>query len=163
MATPTQLLQRALETVRRDGRVRSLVGKGNDHYRIGSYRELDRPLNVLPLVFATLPASYLHGRVAIGGPVAEGANPREAITYVLNIVCVSKPQGNTLDSQLAAFDIADAVQEALYANIVLADEHGGDPLAHDLEIRTMSRLMGRVGMDVEAITAMVHVLTTREP
>jgi len=160
MATPTQLLRRVLDTVRRDETVRGLVGTGNDHYRVGSYKAVERSLNVLPLVYATLPPSYLHSRQVIGGPVAPRASPREVVTYVLNLICVSHPQGDTLEAQLEAFGIADACMEALYRNLTLADEAGGDHLAHDLEIVSMGRHLARVGTELEAQVLMIHVRTT---
>jgi len=159
MATPTELMRRVLDTLKRDAAVARIVKNANG-FRVGSYRRLEQTLNVLPMAYVTLPDHYIHSRVAIGGPVAKAANPREVVTYVLNVVCVSRPQGSTLGAQMAAYDLANACMEALYHNITLEDADGGDPLSHDLEIESMGRHMVRAGTEIEGVTLMVHVRTT---
>lgn len=162
MARPRELMVRMIETVKRDPAVTALVPDTKNSYRVGRLKDIAATLNVLPLIYADLPVSYIHERRPIGGITGTGRSPREVITYVIHMVCISAPRGDTLEAQLDAYAIADAVMNSLLANLHLRDADGNDPLAHDISVTAAARHEPRVGSEIESVGVGAWVRTTED-
>jgi len=158
MASIGQILERMLDTLRRDERVAALVKDRDGEFRLGSLPGLADTVAALPLVYVTMPGSMQQSRRVLGGAPGP-ASPPEIVTYTVHAVGVVYSGEGPFQAQLDVYELAEAIVGALSRNLTLVDAEGRDPLSHDITMRMQDRFGETMGTDKEAVTVTCHVTT----
>ncbi len=162
MATVAQLEARMLDVLKADTALAARMKASGGTFRLGSLPGKADTVGSLPLVYVAAGRTYIESRMSLGGPPRPGVSPAESVTYVIEVVCVSRPAGTPRRAQESAYGLADMAIGALSRNLVLHDGTGADPLAHDIRMATTERDASRMGTDLEAVTVMCHVTSVVE-